>query len=130
MAKPGMLFKWLHSDVIERNIKNTFSATLNTLYNVCLLDTSHRSLCDSLYDILYKDTDFRKKSQAHTTIFGWFEDENTRTTHKSSPEAQQNFSFTENEQEAVVEKFVAKQYPPVSTDFNNVDLMCMPNFLI
>ncbi|CAG8706412.1 5506_t:CDS:2, partial [Cetraspora pellucida] len=171
------------------------STTLNALYNVCPLDTSRRSLRNSLHDILYKDPDFRKKSQAHTTIFGWFEDEklsssstssklpkgttifkktrlysstvygpcgtvnnhSTRTTRESSPEVQQNFSFTENEQGAViepfvnlaekaiyeflvknesviplevVERFVAKQRPPVSTDFNNADLLCMLNFLI
>ncbi|CAG8740669.1 1331_t:CDS:1, partial [Cetraspora pellucida] len=144
MAKPSKLSKWLRSGVIERNIKNTFSATLNALYNVCPLEISRRSLRDSLHDILYKDPDFCKKSQAHTTIFGWFEDEklstsstssklpkgttifkktqlysstvygpcgtvnnhSTRTIRESSPEVQQNFSFTENEQGAVIEPFV------------------------
>nr|CAG8639632.1 505_t:CDS:2 [Entrophospora candida] len=157
------------------------------------------SLRDSLHNILHDDPDFRKKSQAHITVFGWLEDEklssssssispklfkghtifkksrlysstvcgpygtinnhNTRTTHTpgSSPEVKQNFSFTENEQGAViepfvnlaekaiykflvnnesiispevVEKFMAKQHPPVSTDFSNADLLCMLNFII
>ncbi|RHZ74076.1 hypothetical protein Glove_227g103 [Diversispora epigaea] len=155
------------------------------------------SLRDSLHDLLYNDPDFRKKSRAHITVFGWFEDEklsssssstssklskgttifkktrlysstvygpcgtvnnhNTRTTRESSPAVKQNFSFTENEQGSVVEpfvnlaekaiyrflvnnesiipleaveKFVAKQHPPVSTDFSNADLLCMLNFII
>ncbi|CAG8614531.1 4877_t:CDS:2, partial [Racocetra fulgida] len=79
------------------------------------------------------------------------------TTRESSPEVQQNFSFTKNEQGAViepfvnlaekaiyeflvknksviplevVERFVTKQHSPVSTDFNNADLLCILNFLI
>ncbi|CAG8744735.1 9617_t:CDS:2, partial [Racocetra fulgida] len=91
----------------------------------------------------------------HVTITHNYKD--NRTVRDSSPSVLQSFSFTENEQGAVIEPFVnlvekaiyeflvknestiplevvenfcSKQRPPVNTDFSNADLLCMLNFMI
>ncbi|CAB4496328.1 unnamed protein product [Rhizophagus irregularis] len=103
---------------------------------------------------------FNKSRLQSSTVYGPSETinhNNITTTRASSPPINQAFSFNENEQGAIVEpfinsaeetayeflvknesiipseiveKFVAKQRPPISKDFRNADLLCMLNFII
>ncbi|CAG8698024.1 22258_t:CDS:2, partial [Racocetra persica] len=98
----------------------------------------------------------RQQDSSSATINNYNNNSN-KCTCEVSPPVKQVFSFTASEQEAVIEpllnlvkktiykflvdserfipldvvkSFCAKQHPPISTDFGDVDLLCMINFII
>jgi hypothetical protein len=110
---------WLKSGVIDENIKDTLETTLGALCSACPLKPNKKSLLKSLRDVLNKDQEFRKKTEANIKVHGWlnsiFEPAKFNKkryvgqysdTNSEAPPVQE-FSFSANEQGAFVETFYA-----------------------
>jgi len=166
------LSTWIKTGVIDEHIKDTLESTLDALHSACPLKANKKSLCNSLRDVLNKDQKFREKSAANIKVHGWlnslFEtakfsktrynpERHSNTLNGETAPPVQEFSFTANEQGAIVEKFynlteieiymflynnesiipaqtveafAKKQRPKIKADFENADTLCMINFII
>jgi len=172
---------WLkQSGIIETNIKDTIESTIKELLVNCPLKVSKESMHRSLVAVVKKDKRYSEKSTAHEKIFNWLKEEREKsaatfkktrasvsgTTNdkqdrsarsSSPPPVEQIFSFSSEQQGAIVEyfytsvekelykflveneniipaktveAFAARQNPPISSDFRNADVLAMLNFII
>ncbi|RHZ77811.1 hypothetical protein Glove_172g53 [Diversispora epigaea] len=181
------LSKWLRSGAIKQNIKSTLKSTIDSLHSACPLKVSREIISKSLRDILHnkvfrEQSEIHtrifnwfeenpskpsrpyavfKKRVYSSAFFGSkaiTNNYNTEQNRESSPPpVKQIFSFTDEEQGAIIEpllnlvekalneflinnehmipsevvkSFAAKQHPPINTDFSNADTLNMINFVI
>ncbi|CAG8683924.1 14819_t:CDS:2, partial [Funneliformis caledonium] len=86
--------------VINENIKDTLDSTLDALHSICPLKANKNSIRESLRFVLDRDQSFREKTTANIKVHGWLS-----PTAKENPPPVEEFSFSVNEQGAIVETF-------------------------